>query len=95
MTIELAYEDKFYAGKYAGRQKSSVITLRCFISSCPDSWTIVLYNLNNLNMQFHDSYYMGLKVNLSEPKKKSNQRTEMRKKNTIVEGCEGKDFFFL
>lgn len=44
-------------------------------------------------MQFNDSHYMGLKVNLSEPKKKSNQRAEMRK-NKIVGGLEGTVCFF-
>lgn len=39
-------------------------------------------------MQFNDSHYMGLKVNLSGPKKKSNQRAE-RRKNKIVGGLEG------
>lgn len=45
-------------------------------------------------MHFYDSHYMGLKVNLSEPKeKKLLKRREILKKNKNVEGLKEKVIF--
>lgn len=43
-------------------------------------------------MQFHDSHYIGLKVSLSEPNKKSKE-PEMLKKNKKI-GLKGKVFSY-
>lgn len=43
-------------------------------------------------MQFYDSHYMSLKVNLLKQKKKKIPTREMIKKNKNVRGLEGKVF---